>query len=477
MGMIQYKWYIMPKSNYTKGKNMKRRERYKHLLNFSANVVTILIEIILYSYVWYTNYSNAIVEPFYRRGNWAVIALYALIIFFFTYVFGGYKIGYTRTMDIALCHVLAIGCSGGIAYMQICMLARDYVSILPIGNLCIAEIVFILPWLYVVRKLYRALYPPKQTLVIYGEYSPEELISKINTRKDQYNICGTISCHEPFAKITAMMEQYEAVVLSDLPGCIRNDLMKYCYEKSIRTYVTPKISDLMLRSASDIHMFDTPLLLSRNNGMSIIQEFFKRVMDIVVSLVGIVAALPVMLIIALAVKVYDGGPVFYKQARMTKDGREFMIYKFRSMAVDSETKGVRLAAQGDQRITPVGNIIRNIHFDELPQLFNILKGEMSVVGPRPERKEIAEKYLEEVPEFNMRLKVKAGLTGYAQVYGKYNTTPCDKLKLDITYINNYSFWLDIKIMLLTFKILFQKENTEGISADQVTAIKTKDEKR
>jgi lipopolysaccharide/colanic/teichoic acid biosynthesis glycosyltransferase len=174
-------------------------------------------------------------------------------------------------------------------------------------------------------------------------------------------------------------------------------------------------------------------------------------------------------VIAIAIKLYDRGPILYRQERLTRDEKPFWIYKFRSMKVDSEKAGARLAAKGDDRVTPVGRIIRNIHFDELPQLFNILKGDMSMVGPRPERKVIADQYTERIPEFPFRCKVKAGLTGYAQVYGKYNTTPYDKLKLDLTYIENYSFWLDIKIMLLTFKILFQKENTEGIDVDQVTA--------
>ncbi len=450
---------------------MNIRERSKHLLNFLANLTTIAVEGILFGYMWYTCYSEAIIAPFFRRGNWAVIAMYILITFFFTYVFGGYKIGYMRIIDIALCHVLAIVCSGMVAYIEICMIARDYVSVIPMGTVCLAEIIFILPWVYIVRKFYGYLYPPRQMLVIYGNYSPEELISKINTRKDKYNICASVSYHESEETIKEMINKYEAIVLCDLPAEVRNDLMKYCYEKSIRTYVTPKISDLMLRSADDIHLFDTPLLLARNQGMTIVQSIMKRSFDIIVSLIGIVIASPFMLIIALAIKIYDRGPVFYKQARLTKDGVEFMIYKFRSMGMDSEEKGARLAAKGDKRVTPVGKVIRNIHFDELPQLFNILKGEMSVVGPRPERRVIADQYLEEIPEFDMRLKVKAGLTGYAQVYGKYNTTPYDKLKLDLTYINNYSFWLDIKIMFLTFKILFQKENTEGVDEKQVTAIR------
>ena len=189
------------------------------------------------------------------------------------------------------------------------------------------------------------------------------------------------------------------------------------------------------------------------------------------ALLAIVISSPFLLVIAVAIKLYDGGPVFYKQERLTRDRKTFQIIKFRSMKVDSEKQGAQLAKKDDDRITPVGKIIRRTHLDELPQIFNILKGEMSFVGPRPERQEIAEKYEEIVPEFRFRLKVKAGLTGYAQVYGKYNTTPYDKLKLDLTYIQTYSAWLDVKLMLMTFKIMFQKENTEGVDEKQTTAIK------
>lgn len=446
---------------------MRKRERYKHFLNFFANMLIVLVEAGLFTYMWYSCYQRD--DIFFRRGNWAVIGLYVLILFFFTHTFGGYKVGYLRMIDIALSHVLAILCSGGVAYVEICMVTRDYSNVVPVILMSTAQILFVLPWTYIVRKLYDRLYPPKKMLVIYGEYSPEDLIRKINTRKDSYDVCATISCYEEWDKLIVEIEKHEAIMLCDLPGVIRNDIMKYCYRRSIRTYVTPKISDLMLRGAVELHLFDTPLLLQRNYGLSIPQSFFKRAFDIVGSLIGIILASPFMLLIATAIKLYDGGPVFYKQPRLTKDEKEFMIYKFRSMTVDSEAKGARLAAKGDSRITPVGNIIRNIHFDELPQLFNILKGDMSLVGPRPERKVIADQYVEEIPEFYMRLKVKAGLTGYAQVYGRYNTTPYDKVKLDITYITKYSFWLDVKILLMTFKILFQKENTEGVDQDQITA--------
>ena len=456
---------------------MKKRERYKHWLNFMANLITLSVQGGLFAYMWYTCYSQDIVLPFYNRGNWAVIAIYTLFVFFFTHVFGGYKIGYMRIMDITLSHVLAIFCSGVVAYLEICMVARSYVDFVPLVMQSLASVIFVIPWIIGVRKIYTLIYPPRQMLVVYGEeYFPDELIKKINTRKDKYNICASICSSVGKEKLFEVIDRYEAIVLCDLSAVIRNDIMKYCYEKSIRTYITPKISDILFRAGDDLHLFDTPLYLFRNQGLTIDQRFIKRTFDIVISLIGIVIAAPFMLVIAIAIKLYDGGPILYKQMRLTRDGKEFEILKFRSMSVDSEAKGARLAAKGDSRVTPVGNIIRNIHFDELPQLFNILKGEMSIVGPRPERRVIADQYLEEIPEFDMRLKVKAGLTGYAQVYGKYNTTPYDKLKMDITYIENYSFWMDIRIMFLTFKILFQKENTEGVDAEQTTASKKNDAK-
>ena len=351
------------------------------------------------------------------------------------------------------------------------MIGRDYMPIGPIIMITWAEILFVVPWAYTVRWLFVRLYPPRKMLIIYGKYSPDDLIKKVNSRRDKYNICGAESIAIGYEELTKRIPDYEAVVLCDLPAHTRNKILKFCFEKSIRIYVTPKLSDIIISGSESIHLFDTPLYLCRNNGFSMDQRIFKRAMDIIGSLIGIIILSPFMLLTAVAIKAYDRGPVFFKQARLTQDGREFGIIKFRSMCIESEKNGAQLAKKHDDRITPVGRLIRKIHFDEIPQLFNILKGDMSIVGPRPERQEIASQYEEIIPEFRYRLKVKAGLTGYAQVYGKYNTTPYDKLKLDMLYIENYSFWLDIKILLMTFKVILQKENSEGIDENQITALK------
>ena len=188
-------------------------------------------------------------------------------------------------------------------------------------------------------------------------------------------------------------------------------------------------------------------------------------------------ASPFLIATAIAVKAEDGGPVFYRQVRLTRDGKQFKILKFRSMRVDAEKDGVaRLASEHDDRITRVGHIIRAIRFDELPQLLNILRGDMSFVGPRPERPEIAAQYEQEMPAFSLRLQVKAGLTGTAQVYGRYNTEPKDKLKMDLMYINNMSPLEDLRLMFATARILFMRESTSGVADGQTTASAVEKEK-
>lgn len=458
---------------------MRGKERYKHLLNALACFLMWGAQVIAFAFIWYQLYvpGMAMEDRFWDRGNWAVIGMYGLYLFFFTQVFGGYRIGYNRITEMVLSNYIAVVCTNVVEYFQLCMIMNDYVPVHPVGVLMVVELIFILPYVYMVRKIYIQMYPPRKMLVIYGDYSPDNLIAKINTRKDKYDVCGTVSYTIGYEKLFKMIHQYQGIVIVDVPAQTRNDIMKYCYQESIRTYVAPKISDVILRGAEDIHMFDTPLLLSRNQGLMITQRFWKRTMDIVLSLVGLILVSPFMLITALIIKLTDGGPVFYTQERLTRDGKVFKILKFRSMRTDSEDKsGARLAMKDDDRVTPIGKIIRAIHFDEIPQILNILKGDMSIVGPRPERQEIQDQYAESIPEFPLRLKVKAGLTGYAQVYGRYNTTPYDKVKMDIAYIENYSLWMDIRLIMMTLKVLFQKENSEGVDQNQTTAMKVEEEK-
>lgn len=312
---------------------------------------------------------------------------------------------------------------------------------------------------------YRKLFPPLKLIEIYGEKA-ENLLYKFIDRPDKYIIAKSITFSD-IASIAEEIDNFDAVLINDLPANQKNRILKLCFEKDKRVYFTPKLSDILVKGAEELNLFDTPLYLRRNNGIPIWKLAVKRFFDIVLSVFTLVVLSPVLLIVALAIKHEDGGPVFYKQERCTIGGKKFMILKFRSMIVDAEKDGrPHPVTEDDDRITKVGKVIRACRIDELPQLINILKGDMSIVGPRPERVEHVERYKAMIPEFAFREKMKGGLTGYAQVYGKYNTTALDKLKLDLMYITNYSLLLDVQIIFETVKILFQKESTEGFSEAQ-----------
>lgn len=444
------------------------------MIMFWSKLFIVLLQTGIYGWLWYGHYKDMMPVKYWERGNWAIIALYGIFIIVFSRAFGALKVGYLKTWDIMYSQMLTIICVNGVTYLQLELINGDwklFENSEPMFLLCAVDFIIVLCWALFMRWIYAIIYPPHEMLLIYGNISPDAIISKLESRKDKYHVKEKMPLSAGMDNILERILQYDAVLVGDIPVQDRNVFIKYCFEKDIRCYGIPKISDIMIRNSESIDLFDSPLLLFRNNGLTYRQMFVKRAMDIVISFVGIILASPFMLIVALAIKLYDHGPVFYKQKRQTMGGREFDILKFRSMIVDSEQHGARLAKEHDDRITPVGKVIRRLHFDELPQLFNILKGDMAFVGPRPERKEITEEYTKEIPEFPFRLKVKAGLTGYAQVYGQYNTVPYDKLKLDLTYITNYSIWLDIKLIILTVKILFQKEKSEGVDDEQKTALK------
>lgn len=446
----------------------------KRMIMFWSKLFIVLLQTGIYGWLWYGHYKDMMPVKYWERGNWAIIALYGIFIIVFSRAFGALKVGYLKTWDIMYSQMLTIICVNGVTYLQLELINGDwklFENSEPMFLLCAVDFIIVLCWALFMRWIYAIIYPPHEMLLIYGNISPDAIISKLESRKDKYHVKEKMPLSAGMDNILERILQYDAVLVGDIPVQDRNVFIKYCFEKDIRCYGIPKISDIMIRNSESIDLFDSPLLLFRNNGLTYRQMFVKRAMDIVISFVGIILASPFMLIVALAIKLYDHGPVFYKQKRQTMGGREFDILKFRSMIVDSEQHGARLAKEHDDRITPVGKVIRRLHFDELPQLFNILKGDMAFVGPRPERKEITEEYTKEIPEFPFRLKVKAGLTGYAQVYGQYNTVPYDKLKLDLTYITNYSIWLDIKLIILTVKILFQKEKSEGVDDEQKTALK------
>lgn len=439
-----------------------KRDKFKRLISFALTLLLLAILTGAFAFVWYKYYSETIVLPYYRRGNWVLIGIYCVLVWLFFKAYNGFKFGYLKKTDMLYSQLISIVCVDFVSYFMISLIGRDFMHIMPMFILLLADLVIILLWTLITGKIYFLIYPPRRLIILYGSHQAASLVLKMSSRVDKYMICESVSINEPKEKIKELILKYEGVIICDIPAEERNFYVKFCFENSVRSYIAPKISDIIIRGADDIRLFDTPLLLCRNYGLDFEQRILKRAFDIVFSLIALVLLSPLMLITALAVKLYDGGDIFYKQKRLTIDGKEFYIYKFRSMIANAEKPGTpQLASEHDPRITPVGRFLRKVRLDELPQLLNILKGEMSVVGPRPERPELTELYKKEMPEFEFRLKVKAGLTGYAQVTGAYDTSPYDKLKMDLMYIENYSFRMDLQIILMTIKtMLFPPETNE-----------------
>lgn len=454
---------------------MKHMKTYKNWYRFLANSILVMTALLVYIYVWF-KYLNVMLDKAYlMKGNFMVLGIYALIITYFISFFGGFKIGVNKKSNVIISQIIGLLISNGI-YLIVTVMMAGYMSYIPkfifyYGGTFLVQAILVSIESYILMTLFYKVFPPYKILNIKGNHD-NSLAEKFAARNDKYNIAGEISYDADIESISTAVDDYDAVLINDVPSETRNKILKVCFAKGKRVYITPKISDIIMRSTDMLAVFDTPLVLANNSPISITERIIKRVFDIFFSAFCLIVLSPLMILVSLAIFLYDRGPVFYRQTRYTKGGKTFKILKFRSMIPNAEKDGVaRLAADKDDRITPVGKFIRACRLDELPQFFNILAGDMSFVGPRPERPEIADEYVKELPEFEFRLKVKAGLTGYAQIYGKYNTTSYDKLKLDMIYVENCSLLMDLKLLLLTLKVIFIKESTEGLDEGQITAMK------
>lgn len=448
---------------------IKKREKYKRFIMGVISSVLVIFLTGVYMYTWQKYYNLVLNDSRIRadwfgwKGNLLIAGLYTVLIMLFSRIYNGFRIGLLRVSDIIYSQSLSMLFINAITFVQICLLERKLANPVPLIVITVVDIAFIVLWAFVGNRIYSNVYGARKMVIIYGSRQAVGLIEKMSLREDRFLICQAVSCEEDMSVIREMINEYDSVILCDIPSERKNDILKICFAASKRTYITPKLSDIIIRGAEQIHLFDTPLLVCRNTGLSAEQAILKRAFDLLLGITALVIFSPVMLTTAIAVKVCDGGKILYSQERLTKGGKVFKVYKFRSMVEDAEKDGVaRLAGENDGRITPVGKFIRRVRIDELPQIINIIKGDMSIVGPRPERPELAAENEKIMPEFSYRLKVQAGLTGYAQVLGKYNTTPYDKLRLDLMYIEQYSFLLDLKLILMTIKILFLPESTEGV---------------
>ncbi|MGI6665117.1 MAG: sugar transferase [Christensenellaceae bacterium] len=438
---------------------------FRRAILFVEKLLIIASAILSYMLVVFLYYPNAV---FSDRGNYVLAVTYAVILVGLGIAYGCFKVGIIRFKELVFSYMITIFLTNGISYLITSMVAGELINIFPLLLLSVVQILMGILLYYLANKTYFALNPAKETLVICSNSEHDvEVMHKFGKIHERYRIKRILFENEPMALLEEEIDKYQVIIIGNIDIVLRQNLMKYCYEHNKRLFVLPSTQDIVMQSAAVTQIGDSMAFLCKNRVLSVEQLALKRAMDIFVSLIILIIASPIMLMIALIIKLYDGGPVFYKQLRNTRNGEVFWLYKFRSMIVDAEKDGAQYTVDNDARITPVGKFIRATRIDELPQMLNILRGDMSLVGPRAERVENTEAYSELMPEFKYRLKVKAGLTGYAQIYGKYNTSYEDKARMDMYYIENYSFLLDLKLLVYTVKIIFVKESTEGFEYESL----------
>ena len=436
-----------------------------------VRLINVILMTVPFTVAWYTFYADELWVKFNMRGHWLVIALFVLLYLLIGRTYDAFKMSYTGRKTIVYSQMLSVLEVDVIMYIVAWLLIRHAPNPLPLIGALAIQFVFSCLWAILSQAWYFHTFPAKKTVII---WDARKGISKLIDEYElgqKFEVVDTANIEECLNDLS-MLDDADVVFLVGIHSHDRNVVAKYCLIHNITAYLIPRVGDLIMIGAEKAHMFHLPLLKVTRFDPSLEYLVIKRLMDIVISSIAIVVLSPVILIVSILIKKEDGGPAFYKQVRLTKNGKEFAILKFRSMRVDAEKDGVARLSTGDNddRITKIGRIIRKCRLDELPQLFNILMGDMSIVGPRAERPEIAKEYEEELPEFALRLQTKAGLTGYAQIYGKYNTTPYDKLLMDMMYIANPSIFEDIRLIFATVKILFMSESTEGIDKNQTTAM-------
>ena len=437
-----------------------------------VKLVLVAVVCLLFAVIWKNSYSQAMYRrAFYRRGYWVITGLFFLLYYAFGRAYEAFLVSINKVSEVIFSQGLALFLSDGAMYIVTWLLVRRFPSVWPMLGIFCLQMAVAAIWAFAANRWYFKVFSPRRTAIIYDmREGMEELIAEYGLEA-KFRIALINSIEELLEKGVEVLDGCGAVFLCGVHSHERNIVLKYCIAQDIQTYVIPRIGDVLMSGARHMHMLHLPVLRVDRCKPTPEYALIKRLLDVVVSGIALVLLSPVFLVVAIAIK-SDGGPVFYRQVRLTANGREFKVLKFRSMRVDAEKDGIARLSSGenDDRITPVGRIIRKFRLDELPQLINILKGDMSLVGPRPERPEIAAEYEKELPEFRLRLQVKAGLTGYAQVYGKYNTIPYDKLMMDLMYISHQGVFEDLRILLATVKILFMPDSTEGVGEGQTTAL-------
>ena len=416
------------------------------------------------------------------RYNYFIWLAYAIIYVFLSRTYNAYLLGFSRIRTLVVSQTVSQLLAVLLIYIGVTIAWSKVRSPVWLLALLPVQLIWNCFWSYHANNTYIKICPPKKTIFVYRDNKDKAHFGNITGKPLErlYTISKEVRyTGKTFTELQPELEGYEAVFVAGVDSKCRNGIVKYCAENNIPGFFLPHVGDVLMRGAKHIQSFSSPVLYQNRKRINPEYRIIKRAFDISASLLGIIILSPIMLIIACAVRIEDHGPILYKQLRLTQNGRQFQIMKFRSMRVNAEKDGGPQLSTGsnDDRVTKVGQLIRKCRMDELPQLFNILKGEMTFVGPRPERPEIAQQYSKVYPDFNLRLQVKAGLTGYAQVYGKYNTDPYEKMEFDLMYINDMSIITDLQLLFATLIVLFSGESTMGVNATQKTALNFKTERQ
>ena len=445
-------------------KRHQNKEDSKSMIARLIKMIDPLLIVFAFYITWRLYYSHLTAVIYWWRGELAIMGIYLFVYVYLSHLYHGYWIHINRISEVIYSQALAAIVSLFLIYMVLVLLCKRVPNILPLFAMLVVQGIIISLWAVLAHKWYYHSHPKRKTVIVWDERPGiEDRILEYGMDK-QFEIIGIHNVLECMKDMDGILQGADAVFMCDLHSHERNQMVKYCVENGVTAYVIPRIGDTIMSGASNTHLMHLPILMVRRTPAKWEYLLLKRLFDIVVSFIGIIILSPIIIIATVAIKLGDGGSVFYRQERLTRDGEVFNIIKFRSMKMDAESDGVPVLSTGDDdgRVTSVGRIMRRLRIDEIPQLINVVKGEMSIVGPRPERPEIATEYEKELPSFSLRLQMKAGITGYAQVYGQYNTSPYDKLLMDLTYISRASISEDFRIILATIKILFMAESTEGV---------------
>ena len=446
---------------------------------FLTHLMKLLLQILLYCSLFYSFFRIlSLTNPQMlnlSRTAATTIATFGVTLFILTLVYGGFDIGEKKSRSVFSSVLIVIFFSDIITYVQL-----QIMNVNPANNptlilwgedlfllmaVMLLQVVLTYVFVSLGYYLYFKINPPQRCCIITSSQEmADHVAKKIASFRQKFKLCEVIHYECPDVKET--IRRHDTIFLAGIPDTEESQLKNYCYRRHKIMYLLAELDDVIISTSEQNVLDDTPFLYIRPAEPTLFQYLIKRFMDVSISFLGLIVTSPIIVVAAICNFLLEGRPIFFRQKRATLHGKVFEIIKFRTMYMEDSAEGAEVvsAQENDARVTPFGAFLRKYRIDELPQLYNVLRGDMSIVGPRPEMLENLERYEMEVPEFKYRQQMKAGITGLAQIDGKYNTTPKDKAILDLLYIENFSTVMDLKLILRTITVFFRRDSTEGFSS-------------